>query len=100
MNKVFSAKRKTVKFDYEFLDGKKVELEARGLSTKEQEIVNNDRAENEDFITNFKNILKKQLATNDKELVDSVIKEQYENSDIVEFSNSLAALVREEKAKK
>jgi len=100
MNKVFSAKRKTVKFDYEFLDGKKVELEARGLSTKEQEIVNNDRTENEDFITNFKNILKKQLATNDKELVDSVIKEQYENSDIVEFSNSLAALVREEKAKK
>ena len=101
MSKVFSAKRKKVNFEYEFLDGNVETLEVRSLSSKEQsEIAKIGRDNSEDITDGFKKVLKLQLASNDKKLIDKVIKEQYEEGDLIEFSNSLSALIREEKEKK
>lgn len=100
MSKVFSAKRKTAEFEYEFLDGTKSTLTARSLSTKEQEEVPLLRGSSKNFSDGLKTTVRKQLATNDKELVEKVITEQYESGDLIEFSNALTALIRENKEKK
>lgn len=99
--KVFSAKRQKVEFDYEFMNGSKISLVVVSLSSKEQAEVTELRTTDSDsFVDNFKIVLSKQLAENDKDEVEKVIEEQYENADLIEFSNSLAALIKEEKAKK
>lgn len=101
MSKIFSAKRKSVKFDYEFLDGKSETLEVVSLSSKEQEEVAEIEVDStHTVIEKFKTILKKQLRNNDKKVIEKITKEQYEEGDIIEFSNSLSSLIHEEKAKK
>jgi len=101
MSKVFSAKRKSVKFDYEFLDGKSENLEVISLSSKEQEEVADIEVNStHSVIEKFKTILKKQLVNNDKKTVDKIIKEQYSEGDLIDFSNSLSSLIHETKEKK
>jgi hypothetical protein len=101
MSKVFSAKRKSVKFDYEFLDGKGETLEVTSLSSKEQEEVAGIEVDStSDVLDKFKTILLKQLHKNDKKIVEKIIDEQYEEGDLIEFSNSLSSLIHESKAKK
>jgi len=101
MSKVFSAKRKTAEFEYEFLDGIKTTLVVRSLSTKEQ-MNNNDIDVNdsESIIKKFKELVKIQLGNNDKKIVSKVIDEQFEDGDIIVFSNEIAGLIAEEKTKK
>ena len=101
MSKVFSAKRKTAEFDYEFLDGVKTTLTARSLSTKEQ-MKNSDIDVNdgESIVKKFKELVKIQLGNNDEKLVKKVIDEQFEDGDIIVFSNEIASLIVEEKEKK
>lgn len=101
MSKVFSAKRKKVEIDYLLLDGKEVKLTVQSLSSKEQEdVANSIVSREESIIKRFKNIVRKQLILNDKKVVEKVIEEQYEDGDIVDFSNALASILREEKEKK
>jgi len=101
MSKVFSAKRKTIEVTYEFLNGDTKEIIANSLSSKEQEEITNNTIENgTDVIENYKSIVKKQLSKNAKKLVSDIIKEQYEEGDIIEFSNALSETIREEKEKK
>lgn len=99
MSRIFSAKRKTVEFEYEFLDGTKATLKARTLSTKEQEELQKEFNEKE-IVAAVKKQLKMILAGNDKEIVKKLIEEQYENGDLIEFSGSINELIREEKEKK
>jgi len=101
MSKVFSAKRKTAEFNYEFLDGIKTTLTVRSLSTKEQ-IKNSDIDVNdgESIVKKFKELVKIQLGNNDEKLVKKVIDEQFEDGDIIVFSNEIASLIVEEKEKK
>lgn len=99
MSKVFSAKRKSVEFEYEFLDGTKATLKARTLSTKEQEEIQKEFNEKE-IVPAVKKQLKMVLAGNDKNIVKKLLEEQYENGDIIEFSGSINELIREEKEKK
>ena len=101
MSKVFSAKRKKAEFIYEFLDGETKEITANSLSSKEQaEVVGENSESPEELMENYKNIIKKQLKGEDSKTVTKIIKEQYEEGDVIEFSNSLAALIRESKEKK
>ena len=101
MSKVFSAKRKTAEFDYEFLDGIKTELVVRSLSTKEQMRNSDiDIKDGQSIINKFKELVKIQLGNNDEKIVKKVIDEQFEDGDIIVFSNEIAALIAEEKAKK
>jgi hypothetical protein len=103
MSKVFNAKRKTAEFEYEFLDGNKQTLVARSLSSKEQVEVTNaakEALDNDAFLNNFRDSIRKQLASNDREIVEKILVEQYESGDLIEFGNALAGLIREEKAKK
>ena len=101
MSKVFSAKRKTVKFEYEFLDGKVESLEVRSLSSKEQaDLSNIDTTSTDGVIEKFKSAIAKQLKNNKEKLVAKIIDEQYEEGDLVSFSNSLSKLIFEEKEKK
>lgn len=101
MSKVFSAKRKSVEFEYEFIDGEKVTLNTRSLSSKEQEEFSSFSSYSDKSVINkFKSTLKTQLAKNDEKVVEKVISEQYEEGDIIEFSNSLALLIRDAKEKK
>ena len=101
MSKVFSAKRKTVEFSYEFLDGTTKEVTANSLSSKEQsEIVGKKSENSEELMEKYKNIVSKQLKNEDSKTVEKLIKEQYEEGDIIEFSNSLATLLRESQEKK
>ena len=102
MSRVFSAKRKTVEFEYEFLDGSKVELVARSLSTKEQEELGKEfKNMGEDgVIEAIKKNITAILSKNDKRVVNKVIKEQYEEGDLVEFLTALSELITKEKAKK
>ena len=101
MSKVFSAKRKTAEFDYEFLDGIKTSLVVRSLSTKEQ-MKNSDIdvKDGENIIKKFKELVKIQLGNNDEKIVKKVINEQFEDGDLIVFSNEIAGLISEEKAKK
>ena len=99
MSRIFSAKRKTVEFEYEFLDGTKATLKARTLSTKEQEELQKEFNEKE-IVAAVKKQLKMILAGNDKEIIKKLIEEQYENGDLIEFSGSINELIREEKEKK
>ena len=101
MSKVFSAKRKTAEFEYEFLDGIKTTLTVRSLSTKEQ-MKNNDidAKDGESIIKKFKELVKIQLGNNDEKIVKKVIDEQFEDGDIILFSNEIAGLIAEEKTKK
>ena len=99
MSKVFSAKRKTVEFEYEFLDGTNATLKARTLSTKEQEELQKEFKDG-DIVSAVKKQLQMILAGNDKEIVKKLIEEQYENGDLIEFSGSINELIREEKEKK
>jgi len=101
VKKVFSAKTKKVEFEYEFLDGEKATLVARSLTSKEQEATT--KAMTKDpaaVVANFKDVIGKQLDSNEKKVVANVIKEQYEHGDIVTFSNALGSMLQEEKAKK
>ena len=101
MSKVFSAKRKTAEFDYEFLDGIKTSLVVRSLSTKEQ-MKNSDIdiEDGESIIKKFKELVMIQLGNNDEKIVKKVINEQFEDGDIIVFSNEIASLIEEEKTKK
>jgi len=101
MSKVFSAKRKTAEFDYEFLDGIKTSLVVRSLSTKEQ-MKNSDIdiEDGESIIKKFKELVMIQLGNNDEKIVKKVINEQFEDGDIIVFSNEIASLIAEEKTKK
>ena len=100
MSKVFSAKRKTVEFEYEFLDGTKATLKARSLSTKEQEELQKEFEDEKNAIEGIKKSIRLALAGNDKDIVEKVINEQYENGDLIEFVGSINELIREEKEKK
>ena len=101
MSKVFSAKKEEVEFKYEFLDGKEVSLKTRSLSSKQQREISKMMSEKDsDTIDNFKSIIEMQLKTNDKKTVEKIINEQYEEGDIIQFSNSLTTLIKEETEKK
>lgn len=103
MSRVFSAKRKTVEFEYEFLDGQKVELTARSLSTKEQVELNKEIKKVDkdgDDIEAAKRAITMFLSKNDKRVINKILKEQYEEGDIREFFVALNELITKEKAKK
>ena len=101
MSRVFSARRKTAEFEYEFLDGITTTLTVRSLSSKEQ-MKNSDIDINdgESVMKKFKELVKIQLGNNDEKIVKKVIDEQFENGDIIVFSNEIASLITEEKTKK
>jgi len=101
MSKVFSAKRKTAEFEYEFLDGIKTSLTVRSLSSKEQ-MKNGDFEANdsESIIEKFKELIKIQLGNNEEKIVNKVIDEQFEDGDLILFSNEISRLIEEEKEKK
>ena len=101
MNKVFSAKRKSVEFDYEFLDSSTKTLKVQSLSSKEQSDISKMKlSEEKDINDRFKEIIEMQLVLNDKKDVKRVIDEQFKEGDLIEFSNSLGSLIQELKAKK
>ncbi len=101
MSRVFSAKQKTVEIEYEFLDGTAVEFKVRPLTSKEQAELDDTKVKSgKDVFEKVKEILKKQFAPNDKKLVDKLIEEQYEHSDIAEFLRSVNNLIKSEKEKK
>ena len=101
MSKVFSAKRKKANFTYEFLDGTTVEVTTNSLSSKEQsEVVSSKTNNPSELIEKYQSIIRKQLAGADTQLVEKIILEQFEDGDIIEFSNSLAGLIRESTEKK
>jgi len=101
MSKVFSAKSQTVEFEYELMDGEKVSLVARSLSSKEQESMTNSMSEKpSEVVQHFKDLVSKQLDKNDAKIVKAIVKEQYEHSDIVTFSNEIGKMIQEAKLKK
>lgn len=101
MSKVLSAKRKTVEFIYEFLDGVTKEMTANSLSSEEQiEVVGKKSESPKELIENYKNIVSKQLCGEDPKTVKRLIKEQYEEGDIIDFSNSLVNFINQAKEKK
>ncbi len=103
MSRVFSAKRKIAEFDYEFLDGTKVELKARSLSTKEQVELDKEVKKieaGESDIEATKKAIAMFLSINEKRVVNKVIKEQYEEGDIRDFFVALNELIAKEKGKK
>ena len=93
MSRVFSAKRKIVEFDYEFLDGTKVEQVELNKELKKIEAEGDDIEATKKAITMF-------LSINDKRVVNKVIKEQYEEGDIRDFFVALNELIAKEKGKK
>ena len=101
MSKVFSAKQKTVGIDYEFIDGKVVQIEVSSVSTKEQLEVSQMPKNNEkEIVEALKVIIEKRLKTNDKQIVKAIINEMYEYGDIDEFAQSLNTIIEDTKAGK
>lgn len=101
MSKVFSAKRKTAEFEYEFLDGKKTVLIAQSLSSKEQaKVFEMNPSNGGEVINDLKKTISLQLAKSDRKTVDRVIDEMYEDGDLIEFTNALSSLIIKEKEKK
>jgi hypothetical protein len=97
--RVFSAKRKSIKFEYEFLDGKKVEVEYKMPTTKMSENIMNAKTTVGE-IKKYKEQLKDCLVHDDAEVVDNIINEMHENSNLIEFYYELMAQCQSESAKK
>lgn len=98
-SRVFSAKRKSIKFEYEFLDGKKIEVEFKQPTTKMAEELNNiENIKSE--ISKYKDILKNSLVCSEAKDVEALINEVYENSNLIEFYFELLETIKSEYGKK
>lgn len=103
MNRVFSAKRKFIEFDYEFIDGTKSTFAYYELAQKDiDELVDK---EEQGLSTSEKlkyrlELFKKQLLHTDKKLVDKLLKEQYEYGNIYDLITELDNMLNEVRKKK
>jgi len=98
MSKVLSAKRKEVEVTYEFLDGTSTQITIVSLSTKEGKelstISKDEIKTGNDFMEALVGF---HLQRNEKTIVKRILKEQNDEGNIVEFSQSLSAIIEEEK---
>lgn len=97
-NKVFSAQRKTVTATYEFLDGSTTSITVQSLSTNEaKEVAAFSEDETKTGADLFEKIARIHLQKNDAETINRIIKEQYTDGSILEFSRALGELIEEVK---
>lgn len=98
MSKVFSAKRQNVTVTYEFTDGTTTSITVQSLSTNEGidigTVVEDKEAKLSDL---YEKIARIHLAKNDAEIVNRIIKEQYDEGNIRDFANGLSELIEETK---
>lgn len=98
MSKVFSAKRQNATATYEFTDGTTTSITVQSLSTNEGidigTVVEDKEAKLSDL---FEKIARIHLAKNDAEIINRIIKEQYDEGNIRDFANGLSALIEETK---
>lgn len=101
-NKVFSAKRNFIEFDYEFINGESATFTYTALSQKEVEAAmeTTKNATQLEVMQYRTKQFKKQLSCEKKTLVAKLLKEQYENANTYELIASLDKLLSETKTKK
>lgn len=103
MAKVFSAKRKSVEFEYEFLDGAKAKFVYSELPQKEMEMLlefDEEEHTTTEKLNKRKEIFKKQIKAENEKLIDKLIEEQYEYGNLFELIGELDTLLVETRKKK
>lgn len=95
--KKFNAKREIVKATYEFLDGTETTLTIQSPSTAEYEQIDIGNKEGRTTREINESFLRVLLAKNEVTIIDKVIKEQYEEGLVGEFTDALYAVVKEAK---
>lgn len=100
-SRVFGAKRSEAEIEYEFIDGTVVTLKVRSLSSRQQKESSFGVAVTlGTVIDKCENALRQLFVKNEKKIVDQVIKEQYDEGDIIELKNEMDRVIQQAKAKK
>jgi hypothetical protein len=100
MSKIFSAKRNSIEFEYEFIDGKKASLAY--LSPTANDLIAAAASENAKGADLVKSLIEsfKSRINGDAKAIDRLIAEQSEQGDIFGLIGELESALTEERAKK
>ncbi|MCK9372576.1 MAG: hypothetical protein M0P91_05220 [Sulfuricurvum sp.] len=97
-SKVLSAKRQNVPVVYDFLDGTSTSITVQSISTNEAKDINayaqQDGKTGSDL---FEKIVRMHLILNEAEVVNRIIKELYEEGNVMDFVKALEAIISEAK---
>lgn len=98
VSKVLNAKRQVVTVTYEYLDGKSTSIVVQSISTNEDKDIGKLQKEDSTTVADlFEKIVRIHLQLNDAEIINHIVKEQYEEGNIIDFANALKGLIEEAK---